>query len=335
MNPLKKIYYHVASLLPTSLFSSGGPNRILLPYHHLVNNNSIPHIAHLYNYKNEKKFIGDLECLLKNFSIIHPDELFACIEANKPIPKGSFLLSFDDGLCEVYHTIAPILKSKGIPAIFFINPAFIDNKEMFYRCKISLLIEELKIQPSQNKTFSSILKCNTEIEEIKIALKKINQNNASLLDDIAHAINYSFNNYLQENKPFLTTAQVIELHQQGFTIGAHSINHPYYKLLSKEDQIAQTLNSCMAVKEITGQQICHFSFPHSDAAISLSVIQEINKQNKGLLFGIQNQKQELHNNILHRFNAERPEIDFMKLIKGQLFLNRMQKVFGKNTVVRK
>jgi len=334
MNSLKKLYYAAASLIPMSAFHLGGPNRILLPYHHLVTNKNLPHISHLYSYKNEKAFQKDLEILLKSYRPIHPDKLYSIITEGGKIPKGTFLLTFDDGFREIADIIAPILIKKGVPAIFFINPAFIDNKELFYRCKISLLIDHLKKKPNLANSYSSILNCEKDINSITNSLKSINQINAHLLNSIATKTAYSFEEYLLEHKPFLSKQQLIELNKQGFTIGAHSVNHPYYKLLSEEDQVRQSIDSCNYVKEITCQEICHFSFPHSDSDVSKKVIEEINIKNKGLLFGIQNQKEELTNNMLHRFNAERPGLAFDKLIKGQLFLNSLQKMMGKNIVNR-
>lgn len=336
MNPLKKIYYQACSLLPMSLFRSGGPSGLLLPYHHTVSNEELQHIHHLYPYKNEQQFINDLDFLLKNYRPVSPDELSKAILNKTKLPAGKFLLTFDDGFREVYDIIAPILEKKAVPAIFFINPAFIDNKELFYRCKISLLIGELKKnQTAYLNIYADTLQITAPTtESVTEALKKLNQDNAFLLDSIAEKISYSFDDYLKEQRPFLTTEQVISLHKRGFTIGAHSMNHPYYNLLSMEDQVKQTIDSCNYVKDLLGTAECHFSFPHSDEPISQQTITAINNNNAGLLFGIQNQKKELHNRMLHRFNAERPETTIEELIKGQITLNRLQQITGQNTVKR-
>lgn len=334
MSKLKSSFYHIASLFPLRMFRSGGPNHILLPYHHLVSNKEVLHIRQLYSYKNEETFTDDLNFLLKNYTPVHPDTVYNAVVNQHPVPKGSFLLTFDDGLSEVYDVIAPILQKKGIPAIFFINPDFIDNKVLFYRCKISLLIYQLKQNKALLPIYVETLNVSPTENSIIPALRSINQSNAHLLDSIAERIGYSFQQYLESQQPFLLKEQLVTLHQQGFTIGAHSMTHPYYKLISEAEQVRQTIDSCNFVKETTGQSICHFSFPHSDADVSKKVVDAICLQNKGLLFGIQNQKQELHNNILHRFNAERSEIPFDKLIKGQLLLNWLQRFSGSNTVQR-
>ncbi|MFT3980374.1 MAG: polysaccharide deacetylase family protein [Ferruginibacter sp.] len=335
MSSLKKIYYKGASLLPSGLFRSGGPQRLLLPYHHTVSNNTLEHIAHLYAYKNEKQFISDLDFLLKHYTPATADDIYTAVKNNHPFQKGSFLLSFDDGFREIYDVIAPILEKKGVPAIFFVNPSFIDNRKLFYRCKISILAGQLKRNPSLLPAFATAL--NTTVadsNEIIEMLKKVNQNNTAVLDTIAATIGYSFDEFLRTQLPFASAEQLINLHKRGFTIGAHSMDHPYYALLDEQDQVDQTIRSVHYVKELLRTDTCHFSFPHSDAVVSQKVIGQINEQMNGLLFGIQNQKAELHNNILHRFNAERPETSAAELVKGQLLLNRIQQAAGKNSVKR-
>lgn len=336
MNPLKKIYYQACSMLPMSMFRSGGPSGLLLPYHHTVSNEELQHIAHLYSYKNEQQFISDLDFLLTNYKPVSVDELSKAVLNKNKLPAGKFLLTFDDGFREVDDIIAPILEKKGVPAIFFINPAFIDNKELFYRCKISLLIGELKKnQASYLTLYADALQITAAtMESVTEALKKLSQDNASVLDGIAEKISYSFDEYLQKQQPFLTAEQLVSLHKRGFSIGAHSMNHPYYNLLPVEGQVKQTIDSCNYVKDLLGIGECHFSFPHSDEPISQQTITAINKNNTGLLFGIQNQKNELYNNMLHRFNAERPETAIEELIKGQITLNRLQQITGQNTVKR-
>lgn len=323
-------------MLPISLFRSGGPAGLLLPYHHTVSDEELQHICHLYPYKNIQQFSDDLDFLLKYYKPVSAADVSKSISEQKALPAGSFLLTFDDGFREVYDIIAPILEKKGVPAIFFINPSFIGNMVLFYRCKISLLIGELKRnEQPRSKIYAEVLGIKSATPyQLMEALKKIDQTNASLLDTIADATGYSFTHYLSKQRPFLTDEEVAHLHRRGFDIGAHSMDHPYYKLLSEEEQVWQTVNSCECVKEITGSNECHFSFPHSDMDISQATISSINLAKNGLLFGIQNQKEELNNNILHRFNAERPETNIEALVKGQIILNRLQKMAGRNSVKR-
>lgn len=143
MSRFKQLFYKTSSFLPMQFLQNLSPATALFPYHHTVSNEMLPHIQHLYSYKNVAQFTKDLDTLLKYNTPVTPEELSECVKENKPFPKKTFLLSFDDGFKESHDTIAPILLQKGVPAIFFITPAFLDNKELFLRSKTSLLIHEL------------------------------------------------------------------------------------------------------------------------------------------------------------------------------------------------
>ena len=144
MSAAKQAFYSLSSLLPLSWLTRFSPQRILLPYHHVVSNEPLPHIQNLYAYKGQRQFEKDLDWLLQHFRPLHPQQIRDHIFHEKQLPPHGFLLSFDDGFREVHDVVAPLLERKGVPAIFFINPAFIDNKELFYRCVLSLILEKIK-----------------------------------------------------------------------------------------------------------------------------------------------------------------------------------------------
>jgi Predicted xylanase/chitin deacetylase len=337
MNLLKKAYYSACSLLPPAFVKKLSRVKTLLPYHHVVSNNELLHIKHLYAYKNVKQFKEDIDFLVRHFTPVSVEEVADAMESGKPLRQGSFLLTFDDGFKEVYEVIAPILSEKKIPAIFFINPAFIDNKEFFYRCKISLMIEELGKRKEALNIVSEVMdRPYGDFHDLKADLKKINQLNKEKLDSIAELINYSFTDYLNSEKPFMTSQQVQELSDQGFMIGSHSWDHPYYEYLSPEEQLNQTVRSIQFVKEKLHNKYSCFSFPHTDAVVTQEFFDKLKLQpvKADLLFGIQNQKSETANKMLHRFNAERPEVNIKSQINGIMLYNLMQSALGRNKIER-
>ncbi len=174
---------------------------------------------------------------------------------------------------------------------------------------------------------------NTNEELIEL-IKKLSDTDEALMDNLANKVSLSFEDYLSQKKPFLTTEQLIFLDKRGFTIGAHSWNHPYYDRISFEDQLQQTISSCEFVKEKTKQEQVTFSFPYSDAGLSQELFNVLKKAGINLMFGIQNQKEELHNNMVHRFNAERPGVRLDNQLKGMMLYMAIQKKMGKQKVHR-
>jgi len=338
MSHLKKLFYQSCTLLPMQFLRKRSPVTTLFPYHHTVSNDNLPHIQHLYSYKNVHEFEKDLDVLLKYNNPIGAEDILICLNENKAFPKNAFLLTFDDGFRESYDVVAPILESKGVPAIFFINPAFINNNALFLRCKTSLLIHEL-INSKNNELINQYrnhfnLPGASQIKIIEM-LKSIKINNPSILDDLAFKTGYSFSDFLKKHQPYLTTEQMMSLKKRGFSIGAHSMTHPYYEQLSLLEQMEQTLQSCNFVKEQAGMTNQYFSFPFKDENISQLLLDELKKSGIDLFFGLQNQKNEIENKMIHRFNAERSFTKFDNQVKAILLLNMVNKFFGKYDVRRK
>src|SRR5690554_3145448 len=98
---------------------------IIFPYYHLISDDKCPHVRNLYSVKKVQQFEIELDFLLKHYQPISLEEVLNHIKQKTKPAKPSFLLSFDDGLSECYHTIAPILIQKGLNAIFFLNQNFI------------------------------------------------------------------------------------------------------------------------------------------------------------------------------------------------------------------
>jgi peptidoglycan/xylan/chitin deacetylase (PgdA/CDA1 family) len=338
----KAIYYRAASLLPTGILKRVAPAGSLLPYHHLVSDEDVLHVKHLYSYKRIRPFEADLDHLLKHFRPVSVEEIAGAVLSGRKTPAGAFLLTFDDGFREVYDIIAPILLARGIPAVFFVNPAFLDNRNLFYRGKISLLIEEVVRRKGEPGLLKECADClgggiGALPEEVIARLRRVTNLDQGLLDVLAIRLELSWEEYLAKQRPFLTVAQACELRDKGFTIGAHSWDHPYYDLISVEEGIRQTLDSMEFVNKEFLPAHRLFSFPHSDAKLPQSFFDRLIVEGAPveLYFGIQNQLEESANRMLHRFNAERPDLPMSQQLNGVLLWMLMKKWSGRSSVKRK
>lgn len=236
-------------LFPLDLLAAVSKQKFIQPFYHIVSNENCPHIKNLYEVKTTKEFEADLDFLLKHYSPIAASDLNDVV-AGKFKNKKIFLLSFDDGLREVHDVIAPILLRKGIPAVFFLNSAFIDNKALMFRYKVSLLIEQL----ANDKT------------DLKKRLKA-ERTDSALITETAEQLSFRFETFLKQQQPYLTSAQVEGLITKGFTIGAHSVDHPYYEDISFDEQIAQTIHSLSFLQQRFGIKEKLFAFPFTDFGV--------------------------------------------------------------------
>ncbi len=306
----------------------------LFPFYHLVENEIPVFIKHLYTPKNIKNFKSDLDTFLQYFESISLSQTIATNIHSGSEKKASFHVTFDDGLSNFYHVIAPILLEKKIHATVFLNSDFIDNKDLFYRYKASLLIEQyLNSDKEKQKKIEYFVLQHSKNTDVKNFLLQIDYQNRALLDSLAHEINYSFTDYLNKHKPYLTSKQITELQKQGFTFGSHSKSHPLYQKLSLFQQIYQTIEDLNELKKHQNITYPVFAFPFYDTNISTDFFNAI--QDKiTLSFGTSGLKKDTVPWNLQRLDMEKNKGNTKLFLIKQYFKLFLQQQTNKNNVKR-
>ncbi|MDR2622424.1 MAG: polysaccharide deacetylase family protein [Dysgonamonadaceae bacterium] len=246
------------------------------PFYHTVSDVYLPYIHPLYIPKKVKDFENDLEFLLRHFDAASIDDVDFYRQNPAQLKKHVFHLSFDDGLRGVYENLTPLLYRKGVPATIFVNNVFVDNKQLFYRHKAAILIDKLI-----NGKISETIKKEIDVQKIYA----VSYSNQHLLDEMASLLDVDFQSFLKTEKPYLTSDELKEMQTKGFTIGAHSIDHPNFRELDLAEQIRQVTESCAFVKETFGEQKAWFSFPFSDENVPESLFKAI-ENTVDMSFGI-------------------------------------------------
>jgi len=278
----------------------------LIPYYHMVSNERIIHVCHLYPYKNEKQFIDDIDFLCSRYQPISLVDIIDHIKHGKKLKKMSFLLTFDDGYSQMYSVVAPILAKKGIPAVFFLNTGFIDNKALSYKNKASIIVEHIiNDETSFNKIKHQLFYFfNVPLNELTNYILSIKYKEAGILDFIAELCGISFADYLKLNRPYLNGAQIRKMIDMGFYFGAHSKDHPLYADLSLEGQLNQTIESLRFITKEFELPYSIFAFPHHDLSVTKEFFLEIENQTD-LTFGTGPIKTDSVTTNLHRINFEK------------------------------
>ena len=250
------------------------------PYYHLVSDELPNHIKYLYKFRTINQFINDLDFYLKNYNIVDLHQVIDYVKVGKPLPINPLFLSFDDGFREVYDIIVPILYSKGVPATFFVTKQFIDNKELFYRNKASLLLSHIDENPLLLKEISNFLEgLSIPTSNVSSHILSIDYNSRAILDNIAAHIELDFQCYLNTQSPYLTSSQIKVIIEKGFTIGSHSVDHPKYNLLSLSEQVEQTRLGMEYVQHQFNLTYKAFAFPFNDNRISTRFYKTMKNEN--------------------------------------------------------
>ncbi|GAB4303410.1 MAG: hypothetical protein Kow0068_25730 [Marinilabiliales bacterium] len=330
-----KIINRFSFLFPLNLLVTLTQQKTILPFYHIVSDKKCVHVKHLYTIPSIKKFISDIDFLLKHYKPVSLDELIE----NKNKKNKIFFLSFDDGLSEVKNIIKPILLEKGVPAHFFINPSFIDNKDLMFRYKVSLLIDKILSthNPKLLLEIKNILNKVVYMDcDIPLHLKELKYNHINTINDIANLLDVDFNAFLQKQKPYLSKEDVYELIKDGFTIGAHSMDHPEFQYLSIEEQLKQIKQSVDYIDNNFKMKYKTFAFPFTDYNVKDNLFEIIKtKKIVDYTFGGAGLKKEIYDFHFQRIPVETSENHIKKTIKNEYIYYLLKIPFGKNIIRRK
>ena len=316
-------------------FSGNLPFQDLILVYHLVSDEDLKHAKHLFPYRSAKQFESDLDFLSKHFEFVDWETFLRNKIEKSQTKKPSILLTFDDGYSEFHDIIVPILKRKGIFAINYINPKFIDNKEMMWRNKASLIVSEIIGNESHQKKISTFQDFGSDMKTNINSILNINFKNQNQLDEIANHLEIDFNDYLKKNPIYLTTEQLIKLENDGFGISSHGWDHPLYNQLSLSEQLENTQKSLDYMTENQFQNDS-FAFPFTDHLVDNQFFDNIFIKNPELkfTFGAAGLKLDSYPKNLQRIPIETENYSAEEILKNEILYYQFLKKLNKNRIMR-
>jgi peptidoglycan/xylan/chitin deacetylase (PgdA/CDA1 family) len=333
-NYTKSIAAKLATFLPFNSLIKFSGRDCILPFYHSISDEELPHINQLYQVRSTALFEKDLDFLLKYYDPIELSELIAINKGKtKKISKPIMHLSFDDGLSSCYDTVAPILNKKGIPATFFLNSDFIDNKALMFRYKVSLCLNALN-NLNTDKRVVLLKKTAQFFERKEPALAQYSE--SSKIDELAFLLDLDFGIYLSEMKPYMSSEQIQQLLNQGFSIGSHSKDHPLYSDLSTEEQLNQTIQSQQFIEKKFEINYRVFAFPFTDYGVKKEFFNHVFEVEKfDLCFGGAGLKTDIIQQNLQRFAMESQyNISSKKMLSTEYLYYILKMPLGKNLIRR-
>lgn len=301
------------SVLPLDILTALTGHHFIIPFYHIVSDQDCPHIRHLYSFKGVKAFEKDLDYLASAYKPIGAADLEDVL-AGKYKGKKIMLLTFDDGLRQMYDVVAPILLRKGVPAVFFLNNDFIDNKGLMFRYKTSLM-KEAGMNTGKLFTAENEQKFDFLADEINVG---------SLFDD-----------FLRGYKPYMTESQIKSLVSQGFAIGGHSLRHPFYRSTPFEEQLHNTYFSIEDLQKRFGVKEKLFAFPFTDDGVTHEFFDKVFEEGRvDFTFGGAGIKNDVHPRQYQRIPMEGWAAGAEQTLKSEYLYYLLRMPLMKNTIKR-
>jgi peptidoglycan/xylan/chitin deacetylase (PgdA/CDA1 family) len=310
---------------------------MLLPYYHIVSDEWVPHVSPLYGFRNIREFGKNLDWLLSHADPLSLKDFLAVTASGLPAPRHSFFLTFDDGFREIFDVVRPILRAKGVPAVFFVTSGTVDNKFLCLHQKIALILDVLarKSVELARKVGDFLSSHGVRGMEALDAIRSLEYSQDNLVNDVAGICEIDLSDYLRSAKPYLTSDQISILLADGFGIGSHSIDHPRYSGISFDEQVRQTADSMNDLAGRFALPYRLFAFPHSDAGVSMRFFENIfSTQTVQATFGTSAPHVDCVPRSFQRFSMEKTRLSAASIVALQTARRFKQRLTGGTLIKR-
>jgi len=299
----------------------------IFPFYHTVSPESLAHVSHMYRVLKPLEFEKDLDQLLLNFDALSLGDYLE----NKGVKraKPAMVLTFDDGLKGCHEFIAPLLKKKGVPAVFFLNNKFIDNKGLFYRYKASLLIHQVREDCRAREKVAAFLKI--DMEQIETSIRMIGWDQRALLDALAVEAEVDYTFYIRSRQVYMNSDEVEDLLKWGFDIGAHSSDHVDFTHLDAGQMKEQVKASIKDLQKRFNTNTAYFSFPFTSDGVPGELINSLlDEGTAGALLGTAGLKRTDRRSYIQRIPMEKYHVSALDTLKCEYLYYLLKMPFGRN-----
>lgn len=273
-NLLASVIYYSGFI---KILKSLGRNYVKILIFHSVNDRESGFIKGTDVWTSSEKFEKYLKYIAKNYQVISLKDLVVALKRRK-IPKGTVVITFDDGFADNYHFAYPLLKHYKMPATMFLVTDCIENKrpiwiqELYYLVNyigVERLIEafnELKevLQMPQlefRKNRRRNLNPEKSIEEY-LSFSVSKEVRGKILDRLYIHFKLERERIFNEGKIFLNWDQVKQMSQDGISFGNHGASHTPFSAMAVDEQEEEIVQSKKVIEKYLNKGFMPFSYPY-------------------------------------------------------------------------
>jgi peptidoglycan/xylan/chitin deacetylase (PgdA/CDA1 family) len=234
---------------------------LVLCYHGVISNPRKDPFGY-GNTVHRKEFQQQLEYLTRHFRPVSARDVVAARYGGQPLPESAVLVTFDDGYRNNFTQAAEILLQVGVPCVFHVSTGYIGTNRILWTDEIVGRIlkwpsSTLPLPGGGTKRLSA-QETDRRVQawRIKEGCKKIP---VQQLEAYLNLLRQATPNPESDDElhAFMNWEQVRKLHQQGFEIGSHTIEHPILTQIPAERlQIELTASKERIEKEIRSPCTC-------------------------------------------------------------------------------
>ena len=207
-------------------------------------------------------FEQQLIWLKRHFKVLPLPTAFVLAQA-KMLPKNTVVITIDDGFYDCFAYVYPLLKKHQLTATFFISTSGLEQGYLWEN-QISYAIFHAPTKLTQLELQQQIFRIGSAAERrasvtaiTELTKYQPLQQRQLMIEDILKQCNCP-----EHLHQFLTKDQIITMHQNGMTIGAHTVHHPILALETYETAQQEIADSKHFLEQIIESPIEFFAYPN-------------------------------------------------------------------------
>jgi peptidoglycan/xylan/chitin deacetylase (PgdA/CDA1 family)/glycosyltransferase involved in cell wall biosynthesis len=206
-----------------------------------------------------------LDHIAENFKVVALEESIANF-GNKPWSERLASITFDDGYADWLTGVVPELINRQLPATFFISTGQFSGEPLWHeriihaisKCKTpSIRLSTLTSEPREFKLGTLAEKKNAVLHLENTAKYLTLSQRYEILDELEKETNSP-----RHTLPIFQPNDVRKLHNLGFGIGAHTVNHPILSHCNIDAAKIEIGEARETLSHITSGPIHGFAYPN-------------------------------------------------------------------------
>ncbi|MET0717314.1 MAG: polysaccharide deacetylase family protein [Pseudoxanthomonas sp.] len=214
------------------------------------------------------QFREQMRAIKRDFHPMRFDQVLSCIDANRRLPKGAILVTFDDGYDDNYRIAYPILRELGMSAMFFVSTGHIDSGMPYAYDWLVHMICTTAATRLQARELGIDWEIPATLDERRVLAARLLDQLKGLDDAGQEALIARLEREWDiprgaghpQCRP-MDWAQLREMHEGGMEIGSHGVGHRMLAKLPKDQMRTEVNGSKNALERELGAPVQVLSYP--------------------------------------------------------------------------
>ncbi len=216
-----------------------------------------------------RKFEAALRFLTRYYTPVRLQDVLTDSDG-RGLPHRAVLVSFDDAYASFAESAAPLCRQFGVPAVFFVNAAFLDNQRLAPDNLVCYVANVLGMK-TINAAARAVRGAETPelhslsdvfsryLPTLSLAEREV------FLDALRQLAGISDRRMAEEARLYLTSKQLCGLASFDFEIGNHTYSHVHCRSLSREEFGQEVDRNKTELEAISGTKVRSFSQPYGSS----------------------------------------------------------------------